>query len=81
MEDDGIEDLHFYFVSFNNHKSRVLVNQELSKFKKNKTEKHKPKKQIAHKTKSTNYGTEGKEQIKTIESMSDCELDWYMTWL
>ena len=29
LEEDGIEDLHFYFVSFNNHKSKVLLNQEL----------------------------------------------------
>jgi hypothetical protein len=24
LEEDGIEDLHFYFVSFNNHKSKIL---------------------------------------------------------
>jgi hypothetical protein len=29
LEEDGIEDLHFYFVSFNNHKTRVLYNQEI----------------------------------------------------
>jgi len=26
LEEDGIEDLHFYFVSFNNHKTKVLYN-------------------------------------------------------
>lgn len=26
LEEDGIEDMHFYFVSFNNHKSKVLYN-------------------------------------------------------
>jgi hypothetical protein len=28
LDDDGIEDLHFYFVSFNNHKAKVLLHQE-----------------------------------------------------
>lgn len=28
MDDDGIEDLHFYFVSFHGHKNKVLYNQE-----------------------------------------------------
>lgn len=28
LDDDGIEDLHFYFVSFNQHKSRLLYNHE-----------------------------------------------------
>ena len=37
LEEDGIEDLHFYFVSFNNHKSKLLYNQE-GKFKKQSRE-------------------------------------------
>ena len=35
LEEDGIEDMHFYFVSFNNHKSKILSNQE-KKHKKQK---------------------------------------------
>ena len=71
MEDDGIEDLHFYFVSFNNHQQKVLNNQEMSKVRKNKTEKPKPKGKSTNAKKTTNNQTEGKEVIKTIESISD----------
>ena len=28
LEDDGIEDMHFYQVAFNNHKGRVLRKME-----------------------------------------------------
>ena len=35
LDDDGIEDLHFYFVSFNNHKSKLLQIHE-KKIKKTK---------------------------------------------
>lgn len=28
LDDDGIEDLHFYFVSFNQHKQRLLSTRE-----------------------------------------------------
>ena len=35
LEDDGLEDLHFYFVSFNNHKQKLLSIQD---------DKHKSKK-------------------------------------
>lgn len=40
LEDDGIEDLHFYFVSFNNHKSKLLHAQE-AKLKKQSDQKSK----------------------------------------
>ena len=40
LDEDGIEDIHFYFVSFNNHKSKLLELQE-KKLKKSKD----PKKQ------------------------------------
>jgi hypothetical protein len=36
LDEDGIEDMHFYFVSFNSHNSKVLRNQEESKFRKSK---------------------------------------------
>jgi hypothetical protein len=29
LDDDGIEDLHFHFVSFNAHKSKLLSLQEM----------------------------------------------------
>lgn len=28
LDDDGIEDLHFYYVSFNQHQQRLLYNHE-----------------------------------------------------
>jgi hypothetical protein len=28
LEEDGIEDMHFYFVAFSNHKQGLLVKQE-----------------------------------------------------
>lgn len=28
LEDDGIEDLHFYYVAFNKHRDRVLKKME-----------------------------------------------------
>lgn len=37
LEEDGIEDLHFYFVSFNNHKTRVLYNQEIKSKKRSES--------------------------------------------
>ena len=51
LEEDGIEDLHFYFVSFNNHKGRVLAMQE-KKLKKILEQKkgQKPKTQQNNKT-------------------------------
>jgi len=34
LDDDGIEDLHFYFVSFNNHKQKLLsIQDQKSKLK------------------------------------------------
>jgi hypothetical protein len=38
LEEDGIEDLHFYFVSFNNHKTRVLYNQEIKAKKRSESQ-------------------------------------------
>jgi hypothetical protein len=29
LDDDGIEDLHFYFVSFNQHKQGILKQHEV----------------------------------------------------
>jgi hypothetical protein len=29
LDDDGIEDLHFYFVSFNQHKHGILKQHEV----------------------------------------------------
>lgn len=29
LDDDGIEDLHFYFVSFNHHKKGILQQHEI----------------------------------------------------
>lgn len=37
LEDDGIEDLHFYFVSFNNHKSKLLYAQDAKMKKQNES--------------------------------------------
>jgi len=28
LDEDGIEDVHFYFVSFNQHKNQILKSQE-----------------------------------------------------
>jgi len=36
LDEDGIEDLHFYFVSFNAHKSKVLNHQEAGRYRKAK---------------------------------------------
>lgn len=50
----------------------------MSKYRKNNKEKPKPKaKQPNAKSKQTNNQTETKDVIRTIESLSDCELDWY----
>ena len=72
LEEDGIEDLHFYFVSFNIHKTKVLQKYENSKWRKNKIERGKQagKAHQAHKKPDTS-----KEQTKTIESVSEEELD------
>lgn len=72
LEDDGIEDLHFYFVSFNNHKQRVLQSHD-SKFRKKKVPEQNGKKGKTNSQKNF-QSKETKEQTKTIESMSDCEL-------
>jgi hypothetical protein len=29
LEEDGIEDMHFYFVSFNQHKNQILKKHEM----------------------------------------------------
>ena len=31
MDDDGIEDMHFYSVSFNNHNSKLLHAREFAR--------------------------------------------------
>ena len=42
LDDDGIEDLHFYFVSFNHHKQGILKQHEVGAIKINdKHSKHK----------------------------------------
>ena len=71
LEEDGIEDLHFYFVSFANHRQKVLSNHESKLTKKTKSDRHTKAKSAKAAFNETN---ESKTHCKTIESMSDCEL-------
>jgi len=48
LEEDGIEDLHFYFVSFNNHKTKLLYNQEVKLKKLREQQKQRSHSQANH---------------------------------
>ncbi len=64
LEEDGIEDLHFYFVSFHNHKAKLLYNQELRLRKQSKQKQAKAKK--------------AKEEAqRTISSLADGDWDFW----
>ena len=75
MDEDGIEDLHFYFVSFHSHKTKVLNNREGGKFRRNKHTKDNKNDKLKINNKSKGVAIDDQEKIRTIESVSDADLD------
>lgn len=53
LDEDGIEDLHFYFVSFNQHKNGILKLQERAEKPKHRKGKSVPPPGTAKKTATT----------------------------
>mmetsp|Transcript_5126 Transcript_5126/g.7825 ORF Transcript_5126/g.7825 Transcript_5126/m.7825 type:complete len:115 (+) Transcript_5126:1762-2106(+) len=73
LEEDGIEDLHFYFVSFHNHKAKLLFNQELRHRKQSKQKQPTAKgKQPLAKGKQPQ-----EENHRTISSLADEDCDFW----
>lgn len=67
LDEDGIEDVHFYFVSFNQHKTQILKMHEHKEDPKFKGKKVKP-------AKGYNSKMDDTTSDKTIESIEEEDL-------
>ena len=67
LDDDGIEDLHFYFVSFNQHKQRLLRTHE-TKTRKQSDIQQNQKSKPNLKNQKNKAKKEEDEEVRTIES-------------
>lgn len=69
LDEDGIEDVHFYFVSFNQHKTQILKLHEIREGDKQKT-----KKGRQPQLKGYNVKVDDSKSDKTIESCEEEDL-------
>lgn len=82
LDDDGIEDLHFYFVSFNHHKQGILKQHEVGALKVSNDKHSKHKKSNSSTAVNVKPNTnlqqprrdEIKQSDKTIETVDEEDL-------